>query len=84
MLLKRSQVLQENTCIGVSLIKLQTFAPDLCACNFKKKRHQHRCLSVKFAKSLGNPVLKDIYERLLLWLQQHLLIFLQKDYIIDV
>ena len=34
------------------------------ACNFIKKRLQHRCFSVKFAKSLSTPILKNICERL--------------------
>ena len=34
--------------------------------NFIKKRLQHRCFPVKFAKFIGAPVLKDICELLLL------------------
>ena len=33
---------------------------------FVEKRLQHRCFSVKFAKILRTPILKNIYERLLL------------------
>ena len=42
---------------------------DLQACNFIKKRLQHRCFPVKFTKSLKTPVLKNIYERPLLLFQ---------------
>ena len=35
-------------------------------CNFIKKRFQHRCFPVKFAKTLRTPFLKNICERLLL------------------
>ena len=82
---------QENTCVGVSLIKfvktckisdifkstyfeehLQTTASVLNkiagpkVSNFIKKRLQHRCFLVKFAKFLRTPISKNIYERLLL------------------
>ena len=40
------------------------------ACNFIKKKLQHRCFSVKFAKFLRTPILKNICERLLLILQK--------------
>ena len=36
----------------------------LKACNFIKKRLQHRCFPVKFAKFLRTPTLKNICERL--------------------
>ena len=36
------------------------------ACNFIKKRLRHRCFSVKFAKFLRTPILKNISEPLLL------------------
>ena len=40
---------------------------NLKACNFIKKRLQHRCFPVKCAKFLRiPPILKNIYERLLL------------------
>ena len=35
------------------------------ACNFIKKRLQHRCFAVNIAKFLGTPFLKNIYQRLL-------------------
>ena len=47
--LKISQILQENTCVGVSI----------------KKRLQHRCFPVKFAKFLRTPILRNICQRLL-------------------
>ena len=46
---------------SIFLIKLQALA-----CNFIKKRLQHRFFSVKFAKLLRTPILKKICERLLL------------------
>ena len=39
---------------------------ELKACNFIKKRLQHRCFPVKFAKFLRTPILKNICGRLLL------------------
>ena len=36
--------------------------------NFIKKRLQHKCFPVKFAKSLRIPILKNICERLFLYL----------------
>ena len=47
-----------NTCVGVSSIKFIK--------NFIKKRLQHRCFPVKFAKYLKTPISKNINERLLL------------------
>ena len=38
----------------------------LQVCNFIKKRLQPRCFPVKFAKFLRTPILKGIFERLLL------------------
>ena len=35
------------------------------ACNFIKKRLQHKCFSMKFARFLGKPILKNLCERLL-------------------
>ena len=35
------------------------------ACTFIKKRLQHKCFSVKFAKLFRTPILKNICERLL-------------------
>ena len=37
----------------------------LQACNFVKKRLQHRCFPVDIAKFLRTPILKSISERLL-------------------
>ena len=45
------QYLQEDICVGVSFIK---------------KKHQHRCFPVNIAKFLRAPILKNIYEWLLL------------------
>ena len=39
----------------------------LQACNFIKKILQHWCFPMKFAKFLITPILKDISERLLLF-----------------
>ena len=39
----------------------------LKACNFIIKRLQYRCFSVKNAKFLRTPILKNIFERLLLY-----------------
>ena len=39
-------------------------------CNFIKKRSQHRCFPVKFKKFLRTPILKNIFERLLLVLSK--------------
>ena len=39
----------------------------LKACNFIMKRLQYRCFSVKNAKFLRTPILKNIFERLLLY-----------------
>ena len=38
--------------------------------NFVKKRLQHRCFPVKFAKLLRMPTLKNISQRLLLYMRQ--------------
>ena len=38
----------------------------LMACNFAKKRHQHRCFSVNFGKSFRTPFLQNIFGRSLL------------------
>ena len=40
------------------------FIATLKACNFIKKRLQHKCFLVNMAKFLWNPVLKNICERL--------------------
>ena len=52
------QISQENTSVVMSLIKFVK--------NFIKKRLQHRCFPVKFAKLLRTHISKNIYERLLL------------------
>ena len=41
----------------------------LWACNFIKKKLQHRCFPMKFAKLLRTPILKNICERLLPYFQ---------------
>ena len=43
-------------------------------CNFIKKRLQHRCFRVKFAKFLRTPVLKNICKRLIFILDYALLV----------
>ena len=48
MLLKISQISQENTCVGAFFNKVV----GLQACNFIKNRLDHRCFYVKFAKFL--------------------------------
>ena len=40
---------------------------NLKASNFIGKRLKHRCFPVKLAVFLRTPILKNIYERLLLW-----------------
>ena len=50
MSLKISQNSQENTCVGVSFLK--SCRPERC--NFVKRRLQHRCLPVNFAKNFNN------------------------------
>ena len=47
--------------LSLFLVKLQAEA-----CNFIKKKLQHSCFPVKFAKFLKTPILKNICERLLL------------------
>ena len=64
-----------NTCARVSFLQ----ALDWKACNFIKKRGvfffkkketpTHRCFSVKFVKFLVKPVLKNICERMLLFIR---------------
>ena len=49
--LKFFQISQENTCVGVSLIKFVK--------NFIKKRLQHRCFPVKFAKFFKNTYFEE-------------------------
>ena len=45
-------------------------AADLQVCNFIKKKHQHRYFPVIIAKFLRIPILKNICERLLLFIQK--------------
>ena len=45
-------------------------AADLQVCNFIKKRLQHRYFPVIIAKFLRIPILKNICERLLLFIQK--------------
>ena len=45
---------------------LESLFAGLQACNFVKKRHQHRCFPVNITKFLRTPILKDICQRLLL------------------
>ena len=49
------QTSQESTCVGVSFYK----SCRLKACNFIKKRLQHRCFPVKFTKFLRTPLLTE-------------------------
>ena len=42
--------------------------------NIIKKRLQHRCFPVKFAKFLRTPILKNIYERLLFFVHDKVLV----------
>ena len=49
------------------------------ACNFMKKILQHRCFTVKFAKFLRTPILKNICERLLLKIKYCKCLFLIKN-----
>ena len=51
-----------HLCWSLFLIKLQAFRPT----TLLKKRHQHRCFPVNIANILRAPILKNIYERLLL------------------
>ena len=56
--LKIFAILQENTCVEVSFEV--SFVEVLKACNFIKKRLQHRNFPVKFAKFLRTSILKNI------------------------
>ena len=51
---------------GASWKKLFLEISQISQENFIKMSHQHRCFLVKFVKFLKAPVLKNIYERLLL------------------
>ena len=55
--LKVLQISQENTCVGVFLIKFVK--------NYVKKRLQHKCFPAKFTKFLRTTISKNICERLL-------------------
>ena len=60
MFLKFSQIPKENTCVGDTFLK---------SCNPEdsvKKRLQHRCFPVKFAKYLRTPILTEQLQWLLL------------------
>ena len=46
-------------------------AAALQACNFIKKKLQHRCFPVIIAKFLRIPILRNICERLLLYIQKN-------------
>ena len=52
------------------LESLCNIAADLQLSNFIKKRLQHRCFPVIIAKFLRIPILKNICERLLLFIQK--------------
>ena len=68
--LKISQISQENTCVGVFLIKLQ---------GWRAHNFQLSCLPVNFAKFLRTPIFKNICERLLLHLHVILFTMHEKD-----
>ena len=54
---------KKNTCVGVSfLLKLQAFRP----LTVSKKGLQHRYFPVNIGKFIRTPILKSIFERLLL------------------
>ena len=63
-LVKNFAIFQKKTSVWESLFDK---ASGLSPCNFIKKRLQHKCFPVKFAKFLRTPILKNIYERLLLF-----------------
>ena len=58
-LLKILQCLQENTCVEVYFINN---SEDPKACNYIKKRLQHKCLPVNTAKFLRTTILNEICE----------------------
>ena len=58
------QILHIQTGKYIMSVKGQRFP--LTACNFIKKRLQHRCFPVNVAKFLRTSILKNICERLLL------------------
>ena len=51
----------KHLCLGLFLIKLQ-------ACKFIEKRLQYWCFSLRVRKFLRKPILKNISERLLLFI----------------
>ena len=57
-----------NTLNFSSIKNAELLKMGLKACNFVKKRLQHRCFPVKFSKFLRTPILKNICEQLLLGL----------------
>ena len=69
MFLKISQILQENTCVGVFFNKVA----GLRASSFIKKKFQCSCFPVKIVKFLRTPTFKNISERLLLY--GHVILF---------
>ena len=58
---KLCNISTENTCVGVSFKKIAS----LKACNFIKKRSQHRYFLVNIAKFLRLPISKTICDRIL-------------------
>ena len=90
-ILKFSWISQENTCVGVSfLLKLVVFK----ACNFIKKRLQHRCFPVICEKFLRTLFSTEHYRWLLLLLhalrshnlfvQSFMFVFLWRSVFINV
>ena len=76
---KNLQYLQENTCAGVFFNKVAGCK----ACNFIKKRLQHRCFPVNIAKLLG----KTFFIEQLLWLLLNFVVcqrILQKKYLRNI
>ena len=68
--LKISQILQESNCVNPIFNEVE----GLEACNFTKKRLQHRCCPVNIAKFLRTLILKNICKRLLLC-QQNIVVY---------
>ena len=62
MFLKILQFSQDTPVFGSLFIKIV----GLQACKFIKKRFQYRCFTVKFARFLYVPILKNIRKRMLL------------------
>ena len=69
--LKIWQCSQKNTCFGAFFNKY----PGLKACNFIKKRLQHRCFPVKFAKLLRTPFFTEHIRWLLLEIYNELSLY---------